>query len=311
MKDDTAGDPITGVKWSHKSPRKLWEELKHRRCRISPPTVSRLLEKAGYALHVNAKGLTRRKSATRDLQFAYIVRQRHRFLRRGWPVISVDSKKRELVGPFKNPGRSWRRFPRAVYMYDFVSDAVGTAVLYGVYDVTRNEAYMAVGVAHDTPEFAVATIRSWWQKMGRRYYPHQRHLLIQADGGGSNGHHERMWKWRLQKLADQTGLFITVTHYPTGASKWNLIEHRMFSAVSANWAGQPLDSYETILKYIRTTRTSTGFRCRADLDTTPYRTGQKVSDAQFDEIRLRPRKLFPQWNYTICPRIRLDGASRK
>jgi len=259
MKDDTAGDPMTGLKWSHKAPRKIATELRRRRCRASAPTVRRLLEKQGYALHVNAKRLVRRRSAVRNLQFAYLVRQRCRFLRRGWPVISVDSKKRELVGPFKNPGRTWRQFPRAVYMYDFPSDAIGVAVLYGVYDVARNQGYMGVGIAHDTAEFSVATIRAWWLEVGRQNYPGQRHLLIQADGGGSNGCYQRLWKWELQRLADETGLVITVTHYPTGASKWNLIEHRMFSPISANWAGQPLDSYETILKYIRATRTTTGF----------------------------------------------------
>jgi Rhodopirellula transposase DDE domain len=301
MKDDTAGDPMTGLKWSHKTPRNISGELRRRRCRASAPTVRRLLEKAGYALHVNAKRLVRRRSAVRNLQFAYLVRQRRRFLRRGWPVISVDSKKRELVGPFKNPGRIWRRFPRAVYMYDFPSDAVGVAVLYGVYDVACNQGYMGVGIAHDTAEFAVATIRAWWLRMGRRSYPGQRHLLIQADSGGSNGCHERLWKRELQRLADETGLIITVTHYPTGASKWNLIEHRIFSAISANWAGQPLDSYETILKYIRTTRTATGFRCRAHLDTTLYQTGVEVTDEQWSRLRLKPRRIFPQWNYTIYP----------
>ncbi len=292
---------MTGLKWSHKTPRKISKELERRRCRASAPTVRRLLEKAGYALHVNAKRLVRRRSAVRNLQFAYLVRQRRRYLRRGWPVISVDSKKRELVGPFKNPGRTWRRFPQAVYMYDFLSDAVGIAVLYGVYDVGRNQGYVGVGVAHDTAEFAVATIRAWWRRVGRRNYPGQRHLLIQADSGGSNGCHQRLWKRELQSLADETGLIITVTHYPTGASKWNLIEHRMFSAISANWEGQPLEDYETILKYLRTTRTSTGFRCRAHLDTTPYRTGVKVTDEQWSGLRLKRSRIFPQWNYTIYP----------
>jgi hypothetical protein len=310
MKDATAGDPISGVNWSHKSLRKVLRVVRRRCCRISAPTVSRLLKKAGYSLRVNAKRLVRRKVAARDLQFTYLVRQRHLFLSRGWPVISADSKKRELVGLFKNAGRTWRQLPLAVNMYDFPADAMGVAVLYGVYDVGRNEGYMSVGVSHDTPEFAVATIRTWWFQMGRRAYPGQRHLLIEVDCGGSNGYRERLWKVRLQELADETGLIITVTHYPTGASKWNPIEHRMFSAISANWAGQPLDSYETILKYIRTTRTTTGFRCRAHLDTTSYRTGIKVTDEQFSQLRLRPRKVLPQWNYTLYPRVHLDGKPR-
>lgn len=226
-------------------------------------------------------------------------------------MISVDSKKRELVGLFKNPGRTWRLLPKAVNMYDFPDDAIGVAVLYGVYDVGRNEGYMGVGVAHDTPEFAVATIRSWWLQMGRRAYPGVRHLLIEADCGGSNGSRERLWKVRLQELADEMNLVITVTHYPTGASKWNPIEHRMFSAISANWAGQPLDSYETLLQYIRTTRTATGLRCRTHLDTTPYQTGVEVTDEQFGQLRLRPRKVLPQWNYTFYPRARPDGEARR
>jgi Rhodopirellula transposase DDE domain len=310
MKDATAGDPISGLKWSRKALRKISWELRHRGRRISAPTISRLLIQDRYSLRVNAKRLTGRKTAVRNLQFTYLVRQRRLFLSRGWPVISVDSKKRELVGPFKNSGRTWRRFARSVNMYDFPSDAVGIAVLYGVYDVGRNLGFVGVGVAHDTSEFAVATIRTWWFQIGRRAHAGQRHLLLQADGGGSNGYRERLWKLRLQEFADEANLIITVTHYPTGASKWNLIEHRMFSAISANWAGQPLDSYETILKYIRTTTTDSGFRCRAHLNTTPYRTGVKVSDEQFRRLRLRPRKVLPQWNYSLYPRIRPDGEPR-
>lgn len=302
MRDATAGDPISGLKWSRRSLRKVSGVLRRRRCRISAPTVSRLLKEDGYSLRVNAKRLVNRRAPARDRQFAYLVRQRHLFLARGWPVISVDSKKRELVGPFKNAGRTWRQLPRAVNMYDFPDDALGVAVLYGVYDVGRNEGYMGVGLAHDTPDFAVATIRAWWFRMGRRAYPRWRRLLIEADCGGSNGARERLWKVRLQELADETNLAITVTHYPTGASKWNPIEHRMFSAISGNWAGQPLDSYETLLKYIRTTRTATGLRCRAYLNTTFYRTGVRVTDEQFACLRLVPRAVLPQWNYTLYPR---------
>lgn len=304
MSDATAGDPISGLKWSRKSLRKVARALRRQHLRISAPTVSRVLKKDGYSLRVNAKRLVRSQSSDRERQFAYLVRQRHLFLARGWPVISVDSKKRELVGPFKNAGRSWRRLLRSVNMYDFPDDALGVAVLYGVYDVGRNEGYMSVGVAHDTPEFAVATIRAWWLQMGRRAYSQQRRLLIEADCGGSNGVHERQWKVRLQELADEMKLTITVTHYPTGASKWNPIEHRMFSAISTNWAGQPLDSYETILKYIRTTKTATGFKCRAHLDITPYRTGVKVSDERFARLHLVPRSVLPKWNYSLKPRPR-------
>ena len=307
MRDATAGDPITGVKWSHKALRKVSRVLRQRRCRASAPTISRLLEQQGFALHVNAKRLAGRRADGRGRQFAYLVRRRRLFLSRGWPVVSVDSKKRELVGSFKNRGRAWRQGARDVNMYDFLSDALGIAVLYGVYDVGRNQGYVAVGVAHDTPEFAVATIRAWWLQVGRRVYPGRRHLLIEADCGGSNGYRTRLWKLRLQELADEMRLIITVTHYPTGASKWNPIEHRMFSAISANWAGQPLDSYETILKFIRATRTETGFRCQAHLDTTPYQTAVKVTEVQFGKLRLRPRRLFPEWNYMIYPRSSPDG----
>lgn len=310
MKDATAGDPISGLKWSRKALRKISRELRHRHYRLSAPTISRLLIQEGYSLRLNAKRLTGQKAATRNIQFNYLVRQRRLFLRRGWPVLSVDSKKRELVGPFKNAGRTWRRIVRSVSMYDFLSDALGIAVLYGVYDVGRNLGFVGVGVSHDTPEFAVATIRAWWFQVGRYAYPGQRHLLLQADGGGSNGYRERLWKLRLQEFADEANLIITVTHYPTGASKWNLIEHRMFSEISTNWAGQPLDSYETILKYIRTTTTAAGFRCRAHLNTTLYLTGVKVSDEQFRRLRLRPRKVLPQWNYSLYPRIRPDGEPR-
>jgi DDE family transposase len=311
MKDATAGDPITGLKWSHKSLVKISRTLRHRRCRISPSTAGRLLRQDGYSLRINAKRLAGRKAAARDRQFAYLVRQRHLFLNRGWPVISVDSKKRELVGPFKNAGRAWRQFARSVNMYDFPSDALGIAVLYGVYDVGRKQGFMGVGVWHDTPEFAVATIRAWWFQVGQRAHPGARHLLIEADCGGSNGYRVRVWKWRLQELADEANLVITVTHYPTGASKWNPIEHRMFSAISANWAGQPLDSYETILKSIRATRTATGLRCWARLDATLYRTGVKVTDEQFAQLRLKPRKVFPRWNYTIYPRPHADGELKR
>lgn len=199
MKDATAGDPITGLKWSHKSLRKISRTLRRRRCRLSPPTAGKLLKQTGYSLRVNAKRLAGRKAAQRDRQFAYLVRQRHLFLDRGWPVISVDSKKRELVGPFKNAGRAWRPFARAVNMYDFPSDALGIAVLYGVYDVGRNEGFMGVGISHDTPEFAVATIRTWWFQMGQRAYPGVRHLLICCRAGWMMARETR-WVMAISKV---------------------------------------------------------------------------------------------------------------
>jgi Rhodopirellula transposase DDE domain len=301
MRDATAGDPVSGLKWSHKALRKLRRVLR-RRYHISAPTISRLLRKDHYSLRVNSKRLAGHQHPGRDEQFSYIVRYRQAFLRRGWAVISVDSKKRELVGPFKNTGRAWRQSARAVNMYDFRSDAVGVALLYGVYDVGRNRGYMAVGISHDTAEFAVATIRAWWFGEGRHHYGQHRHLLIEADCGGSNGNRNQRWRVLLQEFADETRLVLTVTHYPTGASKWNLIEHRMFNEISANWAAQPLDSYETVLKHLRTTSTTTGFRCRARLDPKPYQTGIKVSKKDRAALHLRPHKIFPHWNYTIYPR---------
>ena len=301
MRDATAGDPISGLKWSHKALRKLRRVLR-RRYRISSPTISRLLRKDHYSLRVNRKRLAGHQCPGRDQQFVYIARYRNAYLRRGWAVISVDSKKRELVGPFKNAGRAWRQSPRDVNMYDFRSDALGVALLYGVYDVGRNRDYMGVGISHDTAEFAVATIRAWWFEEGRHDHGQHRHLLIEADCGGSNGNRNRRWRVLLQEFADETGLIVTVTHYPTGGSKWNLIEHRMFNEISANWAAQPLDSYETVLKYVRTTTTSTGFRCRARLDPKPYQTGVKVSRKDMAGLHIRPHKIFPHWNYTIYPR---------
>jgi hypothetical protein len=212
-----------------------------------------------------------------------------------------------LIGHFKQPGTEWRQQRREVNMYDFLNSATGKAIPYGIYASGPNQGYVVVGTSHDTAEFAVASIRAWWLKIGRQLYPDQRRLLIQADGGGSNGHRSRLWKVNLQQLADEFGLIITVTHYPTGASKWNLIEHRMFNLISANWAGKPLDSYETMLNYIRTTTSTTGFGCQAHLDTTLYETGLTVSDAVFAQVCLRPHKRFPHWNYTIYPRIDYRG----
>ena len=299
MHEATAGDPISGLKWTHKSLRALEGELWQRGYRVSAPTIGRLLKLRSYSLRVNHKRVAGKQSAGRDEQFQYIERRRKVFLQRNWPVVSVDTKKKELIGLFKNPGEQWRRTPHEVLMYDFPSQATGKAIPYGVYDVGRNEGYVIVGVSHDTPQFAVGAIRSWWVRVGRKVYPGQRHLLIEADCGGSNGNRCLAWKIRLQDFADEFELSITVTHYPTGASKWNPIEHRMFNLISGNWAGQPLEGYETVLKYIRTTRSATGFRCTARLDKKVYSTGVKVSREEAVSLHLRKHKLFPHWNYTI------------
>lgn len=302
MVEDTAGDPISGLKWTHKSLRKIQTALDKGGYSISPPTISRLLQERDYSLQVNHKRIAGKQSPKRDRQFCYIVRWRQAYLRRGWPVISVDAKKREQIGNFKNSGRAWRKERREVNMYDFPSLAQGKAIPYGIYDIGHNQGFVSVGTVYNTPEFAVAAIRTWWLTMGKLLYPDQKHLLIQADGGGSNSYRSRVWKVGLQHLADEFGLIITVTHYPTGASKWNPIEHRMFNLISANWAGQPLDSYETMLKHIQTTTSTTGFCCQAQLDTTEYKLKQKISDKDFANFQVRSHKRFPQWNYTIYPR---------
>ncbi len=289
MEDATAGDPITGLKWSHQSLRKIRKKLP-RRYRVSPTTLSRLLQKRSYSLRANRKRCEGKQVPGRNEQFEYIERYRKRFVKQKCPIISVDSKKKELVGNFKNAGRTWRRQPRDVNMYDFPNDALGKALPYGIYDVTRNEGYVVVGASHDTPTFAVASIRHWWLARGRQLYPCANRLLIQADCGGSNGNNCWVWNVRLQAFADEFGLTITVTHYPTGASKWNRIEHRLFCLISGNWAGIPLDTFETVLKHIRTTRSSTGLRCQAWMDRGEYPTRIKASPAEIACLRIRYHK---------------------
>ena len=303
LADETAGDPITGLKWTHKSLPKIQQALRGEGYPISRPTIRRLLRAQKYSLRVNHKCQASQQSVGRDEQFAYIVRWRNAYLRRQWPVISVDTKKVELIGNFKQAGCEWRQAPRRVNLYDFPTAAEGKAIPYGIYDLGRNHGYVVVGTSHDTSAFAVAAIRQWWLEVGRVTYLDQSHLLIECDCGGSNGNRRRLWKVGLQTLADEFGLIITVTHYPTGASKWNPIEHRMFNWISANWAGRPLDSYETVVNYISTTRTATGFRCQAVLDTTTYATGQTVSDEEFERLSWRPHKRFHKWNYTIFPQM--------
>ena len=263
--------------------------------------MARLLQLKRYALRVNRKRLSRHQDPQRDQQFRYIARQRRKFQRAGLPIISVDTKKKELIGVFKNPGRTWRQKPFEVLATDFLTDAEGKAIPYGIYDLAHNAGYIVVGTSHETPAFAAAAIRSWWLQVGRHAFPDSHAVLIQADSGGANGNRCWLWKLGLQHLADEFDLTITVTHYPTGASKWNAVEHRLFSPVSGNWAGQPLINYETVLKFIRTTRTETGLRCRARLDTTNYPTGLKMTIEQKAQINLHPHRTLPKYNYTIRP----------
>ncbi len=302
LEDTTAGDPITGTKWTRKTVRQLSRELWRKGLRVGYNTVSRLLIGQRYALRVNRKRLTNENDPRRDRQMRYIARVRRAFQKAGKPAISVDAKKRELVGNFKNAGRTWRWSPIEVLETDFLSEAKGKAIPYGIYDPARNAGYVVIGVSHETAEFAVAAIRSWWLAVGRRAYRGQHHLLIQADDGGANDSRSWQWKLGLQDLADECQLTITVTHFPAGASKWNPIEHRLFCFISLNWAGQPLRSYATILNFIRTTRTENGLSCRARLDRARYQTGLKITAEEKTSINLKPHRIFPNWNYTIEPR---------
>lgn len=301
LKDATAGDPITGLKWTKKTLRTISRELKRQSYQVGKDTVRRLLKKRRYVLRANRKRLNKRKDADRDRQMRYLVQMRKQHEKAGFPSISVDAKQRELIGNFKNPGRRYRRTPQDVLESDYPSDADGVAIPYGVYDTTHNEGFVVVGVSHQTPEFAVACIRRWWQRVGKTRFPKKKHLLIQADCGGANGNRLWTWKYELQKLADEFGLTITVTHLPTGASKWNLIEHKLFCHIEANWAGTPLLDYETIIKFIRTTKTEAGLRCHAYLDRKNYETGNHISNEQKTLINLTLHRILPRWNYTIIP----------
>jgi DDE family transposase len=269
------------------------------------------LQQLDYSLRYNRKERSKRQDADRDRQMRYLARKRRAFLKAKKPVISVDTKKKELIGNFKNPGRTWRQAARSVLATDFPSDADGKAIPYGIYDVARNRGFIGVGVSHETAEFAVGVIRRWWCTEGRAAYPDQTELLIQADGGGANGYRSWLWKRELQRLADETGLTIIVTHYPTSASKWNWIEHRLFNHMSANWAGEPLVSYETVLKFIRTTTTETGLCCLAYLDRKRYLTKIVVTPEQKKAIRLVKHRVLPKWNYTIRPHARSGGKTDK
>ena len=305
LQDATLGDPVSGLKWTRKSPRKLVKALRRKGLTASHETIRRLLETLGYSLKVNRKRLGKRKGADGDRQMRLVARRRRAFLKVKKPAISVDSKKKELVGNFKNAGRTWRREALSVMATDFLVDADGKAVPYGVYDMARNAGFVGIGVSHDTAEFAVNVIRAWWSQIGQRLYVGQSELLIQADSGGANSYRSWLWKWELQQFADETGLTLIVTHYPSGASKWNWIEHRLFGPITQNWAGQPLVNYETTLKYIRATKTDSGLCCRAYLDKTQYQTGKKLTQEQKDSINLIPHRILPKWNYTIKPRSAL------
>ncbi len=300
----TRGDPSSPLLWTSKSTRKLAAELARRGHQVSHMTVSRLLKQLGYSLQANRKMREGADHPDRDAQFLHINKKVRSFQRRKQPVISVDTKKRELVGDFKNAGREWRPqgSPEPVRTHDFRDKELGVAIPYGVYDVTQNEGWVNVGIDRDTSEFAVESIRRWWRRMGSRVYPNAKELLITADGGGSNGSRRRLWKLSLQGLADELGLAITVCHFPPGTSKWNKIEHRMFCHITENWRGQPLVSRAVIVKLIGSTRTREGLAVKAALDRHVYEKGIHVSDDQLATVRLSRDKFHGDWNYTIRPR---------
>ena len=295
---------MTGIRWTHKTPEKIAQLMRQHGIEISANTVARLLHDMRFSLRVNRKAIATQSSPNRNRQFQYITSLRKRFERQCLPIISVDSKKRELVGNFKNNGSKWDQVPVAVNDHDFRSDANGVALPYGIYDWRANRGSVFVGVSHDTPAFAAHSIAAWWQREGSDRYRHARRILILADGGGSNGCRPRAWKTELQsQLANRFGLTVTVAHYPTGASKWNPIEHRLFSEISKNWAAEPLTSYQKILNFIRTTSTKTGLAVSAYLDRKKYETGQTPDPASIRKLHLTPAKILPAWNYSISPQL--------
>lgn len=288
--------------WTGKRLRNISSELAQLGLRVCPNTVRRLLEQIGYALHANRKSLCA-QSPWRDQQFALLNHQREEFTRSGYPIISVDTKKKELVGQFKNQGRLWSRNPILVQDHDFRSQAKGMAIPYGIYDLCANRGMVMVGTSHDTPAFAVEAICRWWHREGSRRYPKSPELLILADGGGSNGARCRAWKLALQeKLVDRYQLGVTVCHYPTGASKWNPIEHRLFSEISKHWSGQPLTDYQEIVRLIGSTRTQTGLVVNCTLNTKTYATNVQIAKHQMEQLDLLKHPNLPQWNYTLLPR---------
>jgi hypothetical protein len=304
MQHEVAGDPCTGLKWTRRTTGKIAQELKTLGIEVSPRTVARILKTLRFSLRANRKSVSQGSGADRDEQFSYIARQRRSFVKRDLPIVSVDSKKKEMVGNFKNAGRAWHQTPILVRDHDFRSDAVGMATPYGIYDVRENLGAVFVGTSHDTPDFAADNLRRWWVTEGRKRYPKAKELLVLADGGGSNGQRNRAFKYALQKvLCDPHCLQVTVCHYPTGASKWNPIEHRLFSEISKNWAGRPLDSYETIVNSIASTRTETGLRVTAHLVKREYPKGKKITDAQMATLDVRPHQTQPRRNYTIRARL--------
>jgi len=304
LSETTAGDPMTPLKWTVKSMRTLSTALRRLGYKQSPTTVRRVLRRMGYSLQANRRTIEGSDHPDRDAQFRHIATQVNKHVKAGEPVISIDAKKREYIGKFKNPGRTWRKkgHPVPAYVYDYKSQAEGVAILYGLYDEQLNEGMVNVGVSHETGEFAVESIRAWWTRFGKKRYPKARRILACADGGGSNRPSNKMWQLKLQEFCDATGLIVTVCHYPPGTSKWNKIEHRMFSFISMNWKGKQLTDYETVINLIGHTVTRTGLRVSANFDDREYKTGLEVPASDMETLNLRRHAFHPNWNYTIKPR---------
>ncbi len=302
----TRGDPCSPLRWTSKSTEKLAKELRGKGFSTSADTVGRMLRRMGYSLQSTRKRLEGASHPDRNGQFEKIAAWTTAMQRKQAPVISVDTKKKELTGQFSNKGREWRPKGDAesVNVHDFPSAGDGKAVPYGIYDVGRNEGFVHVGINKDTAEFAVNTIRRWWARLGSRRYPRARSIFITADCGGSNGHRCRLWKAELQKFADDTGLRVRVAHYPPGTSKWNKIEHRLFSQITANWRGRPLTSHQTVVDLIGATTTTTGLKVYASLDKKVYKDGREVSDDEMETLRIKREAFHGEWNYTILPRVK-------
>ena len=301
LEENTAGDPMSKLKWTNKSTYTIADELKDKNKNISEDSVGRIIKQLGYSLQSNIKSKESGSSEERDSQFRYINETVKIFAKKNMPVISVDAKKKELVGNFKNNGKKWMKKGKAemVNVYDFWFLAKGRAIPYGIYDLNMNNGFVNVGIDHNTSEFAVESIRQWWNKIGKKNYPNTKELLICADGGGSNASRSRLWKFYLQRFANKTGLKITVCHFPPGTSKWNKIEHKMFSFISMNWRGKPLINYEIIISLIEGTKTKKGLKIKAKMDKNIYELKQKVSNKEFEKINLEEHKINSKWNYTL------------
>jgi hypothetical protein len=303
LSDEVAGDPMGRQKWVRSSIRNFSKALKEQGHQVGHGAVARLLRKMGYSLQVNKKKQAGAQHPDRDKQFRYIAAAKAQFLSKGLPVVSIDTKKKELIGNYRREGRTWRRKPIEVDSY-FAGYAQCVAVPFGIYDLAKNTGYMTVGISANTSEFAVTCLESWWRRHGRAGYPHADRVLILADGGGGNGYNLRTWKKDLQdRICDAFGLTVTVSHYPPGCSKWNPVEYRLFSHISINWAGQPLRSLDAMLAFMRGTTTTTGLKVEAQLDRGVYRKGRKVTEQQLKELELSTHDECPRWNYSLAPRL--------